>query len=492
MKQKILVRSLIAAGVMAVGAGISANFDLSVFPQALAASTYATAPRTSAQPMSAQPATAAVLPDFTGIVAQNGPAVVNISVTDKPEKVAYAPAMPKVDPNNPFYQFFRQFGQQMPQAQTPTHALGSGFIVSPDGIILTNAHVVEGASNVTVKLTDRREFKAKVIGEDKPSDIAVLKIDATNLPTVKLDRLNDVKVGEWVVAIGAPFGFDNSATAGIVSAKSRTLPGDTYVPFLQTDVAVNPGNSGGPLFNAKGEVVGINSQIYSDSGGYEGLSFAIPINVALNVESQLLQHGSVTRGRLGVGIQDVNQALADSFGLKTPAGALVSSVAKHSAAAKAGLKPGDVILSYNDTHIASSSQLPLLVANTAPGTVAKLEVMRKGEPRQINVTVGQLKNVKVASADADGQSQGRLGVVVRPLTAHEQKQAGVSGGLIVENAAGPAANAGIQPGDMILSFNGTPIKSQKQLHQLLAKAGKHVALLVQRDSTKIFVPVDLG
>ncbi|HUW37397.1 MAG TPA: Do family serine endopeptidase [Rhodocyclaceae bacterium] len=487
MKQKIVVRSLIAAGVIAVGAGVAAKYDPSVFPQALAEGNYATAVRTSAQP-----APAMALPDFSGIVAQYGPAVVNVSVIEKAEKVAYAPAMPQLDPNNPFYQFFRQFQGQTPHPETPTHALGSGFIVSPDGIILTNAHVVNGAANVTVKLTDGREFHAKVIGMDKPSDIAVLKIDAKNLPTVKLDRANDVKVGQWVVAIGAPFGFENSATAGIVSAKSRTLPGDTYVPFLQTDVAVNPGNSGGPLFNAKGEVVGINSQIYSSDGGYEGLSFAIPIKVALNVENQLLQHGSVTRGRLGVGIQDVNQGLADSFGLKAPGGALVSSVEKDSPAAKAGLKDGDVILRYDGKDIATSSQLPLLIANTAPGTVARLQVMRKGETRQIDVTVGRLNDVKLASADVNGHSQGRLGVVVRPLTAGEQQQAGVSGGLIVENAAGPAANAGIQPGDMILSFNDTPIKSREQFKQLLAKAGKHVALLVQRDNKTIYVPVDLG
>ena len=327
---------------------------------------------------------------------------------------------------------------------------------------------------------------------DKPSDVAVLKIDATNLPTVKLDPADDVKVGEWVVAIGSPFGFENSATSGIVSAKSRTLPGDSYVPFIQTDVAVNPGNSGGPLFNTKGEVVGINSQIFTHTGGYQGLSFAIPINVALHVKDQLVEHGSVTRGRLGVTIQDVNQALADSFGLKKPAGALVSAVEKGSAAAKAGIEPGDVILRYNEKDITSSSQLPVLVADTAPGATAKLEVMRKGETRHIDVTVGRLKNAKVASADVAGQDHGRLGVVVRPLGPDEQKQAGVSGGLIVENATGPAANAGIQPGDMILSLNGTPVKSPEQLKQLIAKAGKHVALLVQRDEAKIFVPVDLG
>ena len=483
MKQKMLVRSLIAAGVVAAGVGGLGMYGTSVFAHAVAAGTSAPAVTAGAQP--------AGLSDFTGIVAQNGPAVVNISVTDNVEKVADAPGMQEIDPNNPFYQFFRQFGMPVPQEQMPTHAEGSGFIVSPDGIILTNAHVVNDASSVTVKLTDRREFKAKVIGVDKPSDVAVLKINAENLPTVKLDPADDVKVGEWVVAIGSPFGFENSVTAGIVSAKSRTLPDESYVPFLQTDVAVNPGNSGGPLFNAKGQVVGINSQIYSSNGGYQGLSFAIPIGVVLHVEDQLLQHGSVTRGQLGVTIQDVNQSLADSFGLKKPAGALISSVDKDGAAAGAGLKAGDVILRYNGTDIKSSSRLPLLVADTAPGTTVKLEVMRNGETRHIDVTVGAAKGTKVASADVAGHDHGRLGVVVRPLNPDEQKQAGV-GGVIVEDASGPAASAGIQTGDMILSLNGTPVSTPAQLKQLTAKAGKHVALLVQRDNARIFVPLDLG
>lgn len=487
LQKKTLVRGLIAAGVIAVGAGGIATYEPSFISHAMAAG----APAPTAM-MSARPAMAAALPDFTGIVAQNGPAVVNISVTNKAEKGADISSMPNFDPNDPFFQFFRQFRGQIPQGEIPTHGLGSGFIVSTDGTIITNAHVVDGATNVTVKLTDKREFKAKVIGVDKPSDVAVLKIDAKNLPTVKLDPADDVKVGEWVVAIGSPFGFDNSATSGIVSAKSRALPGDSYIPFIQTDVAVNPGNSGGPLFNMKGEVIGINSQIYSHSGGYQGLSFAIPVNVVLHVKDQLLQHGVVTRGRLGVTIQDVNQALADSFGLKQPAGALVSSVEKDSAAAKAGIEPGDVILRYNNQEIASSSQLPLLVADTAPGTTARLEVMRNGETRHIDMTVGQFKNAKVASADVTGQPQGRLGVSVRPLNPDEQKQAGVTGGLIVENATGPAANAGIQPGDMILSLNGTLIKSAAQFKELLAKVGKHVAILVQRDESKIFVPVDLS
>ncbi len=487
MKQKFLVRNLIAVGIIAAGAGAFAKYDLSVFSPAVAAS----APAAGVM-AGAQSGASAALPDFTGIVAQNGRAVVNISVTGDMKQVADVPEMPQMDPDNPLFQFFRQFQVPMPQGGMPAHALGSGFIVSPDGVILTNAHVVDGASNVVVKLTDKREFKAKVIGVDKPSDVAVLKIDASNLPTVKLDPADDVKVGEWVVAIGSPFGFDNSVTAGIVSGKSRTLPDSTYVPFIQTDVAVNPGNSGGPLFNTKGEVIGINSQIYTRSGGYQGLSFAIPIDVVLHVKDQLLQHGRVTRGRLGVTIQDVNQALADSFGLNKPAGALVSSVDKDGAAAKAGIEPGDVILSYNQKDITNSSQLPALVADTAPGARAKLEVMRNGKTRRIDVTVGASRNSKVATADAADRGHGRLGVAVRPLSPDERKQAAVSGGVVVEDAAGAAADAGIQPGDLILSFNGTPVKSPAQLKQLVAKAGKHVALLVQRDEGRIFVPIDLG
>jgi serine protease Do len=441
--------------------------------------------------VSAQPGARVAVPDFTAIVEQNGAAVVNISVTGKGEKIA-AEDMPQLDRNDPFYEFFRQFRGQMPREQGPTHGLGSGFIVRADGIILTNAHVVADATDVIVKLTDKREFKAKVIGIDRPSDVAVIKIEADNLPVVKLDRADDVKVGEWVLAIGSPFGFDNSVTSGIVSAKARALPGDTYVPFIQTDVAVNPGNSGGPLFNMKGEVIGINSQIYSRSGGYQGVSFAVPIDVALKVQDQLLQHGRVTRGRLGVGIQDVNQALAESFGLKKNAGALVGSVENDSPAAKAGLMPGDVIVRFNDKEITSSSELPVLVSNTAPGSVAKLDVMRKGETKRIDVTVGELKNAKTAAADVTGEEPGRLGVAVRELTRDEQKEVGVTGGLVVENARGAAAKAGIQPGDVILSVNDTPVKNVRELQSLIAKAGKRIALLVQREDAKIYVPVELG
>jgi serine protease Do len=484
-KLEILVGGLMAAGAVVAALG---NYER------LYASPIAQSHATAALAMPAgQPAMpAAALPDFTGIVARNGPAVVNISVTGSADGGRDFPAPRNLDPDSPFYQFFHQFEFPGPRAQVPTHATGSGFIVDSHGIILTNAHVVDGAKDVTVKLTDKREFNAKVVGADKASDVAVLRIDARNLPTVKLDSADDVKVGQWVVAIGSPYGFENSATAGIVSANARALGDGSYVPFIQTDVAVNPGNSGGPLFNANGEVVGINSQIYTSTGGYEGISFAIPIKVALNVKEQLAAHGRVSHGQLGVTIQDVNQGLADSFGLKSPMGALVSSVRKDSPAAKAGLQPGDVILRFNDQDIMNSVQLPMLVADTPPGTRARLDVMRKGETRHMDITVGKMENVAMASSGDGGQDHGRLGMAVRPLTSDEREQAGASGGVIVEDATGPAAEAGIRAGDVILSLNGTPVKSPERLQQLAAQAGKHVALLVQRGDSKVFVPVDLG
>jgi serine protease Do len=486
MKQTMIFRSLIVAGVIS-GATLGGYIAHNSVPVQSAIAAGAPA---SSVAVNAQPGARVAVPDFTSIVEENGAAVVNISVTGKGEKSAAAEAQ-GLDPNDPFSEFFRQFRGQMPREQGPTHGLGSGFIVRADGVILTNAHVVAEATEVIVKLTDKREFKAKVLGIDKPSDVAVIKIDANNLPVVKLDRADDVRVGEWVLAIGSPFGFDNSVTSGIVSAKARALPGDNYVPFIQTDVAVNPGNSGGPLFNMKGEVIGINSQIYSRSGGYQGLSFAVPIDVALKVQDQLLQHGRVTRGRLGVGIQDVNQALADSFGLKKPAGALVSSVENDSPAARAGLQAGDVIVRYNGIEVATSVQLPALVSNTAPGGVARLDIVRKGENRQLEVTIGELKSEKVAVADSAVAERGRLGVAVRPLSPEEKRQVG-AGGLVVENATGAAATAGIQPGDVILSVNNTPVSNVEQLKQLIAKAGKRIAILVQREDAKMYVPVDLG
>ena len=295
-----------------------------------------------------------------------------------------------------------------------------------------------------------------------------------------------------MLAIGSPFGFESSASAGIVSANARSLPDGSYVPFIQTDVAVNPGNSGGPLFNMAGEVIGINSQIYSRSGGYQGLSFAIPIEVAMNVERQIVAHGKVQRGRLGVGIQEVNQSLADSFGLKKPAGALVGSVEKDSPAAKAGLEPGDVILAINGKDIGASNELPAIVSSMSPGESARLQVWRKGGARQLEVQVGKFDDEKLAAGDAPEAAKGRLGVTLRPLTPDEQRRAEVNGGVVVQNVAGAAAKAGIQPGDIVLSVNGEAITSTEQLRSLVTKAEKRIAVLVDRGNARIFIPVELG
>ena len=384
------------------------------------------------------------------------------------------------------------FPFMQPGQGAPMRGEGSGFIVSTDGIILTNAHVVDDAQKVTVKLTDRREFEARVIGSDAKSDVAVLKIDAQNLPVIKLGDPQTLQVGEWVVAIGSPFGLENSVTAGIVSAKGRSLPDDTYVPFIQTDVAVNPGNSGGPLFNLRGEVVGINSQIYSRSGGYQGLSFAIPIDVALNVSKQLQTQGHVTRGKLGVGIQDVDQALAESFGLEVPRGALVASVEKGGPAEKAGLREGDVILQFDGQVIESAGQLPSAVAATDPGKAVALQIWREQATREVKVKLGQTTDDNAVAANFDGTNAGRLGVMVRPLSAEEKQQADLSDGLVVENVDGAAAEAGVRPGDIVLSANGSPVKSVEQLRSVVSGSKSHVALLVQRGDARVFVPVELG
>ncbi|ATE59745.1 DegQ family serine endoprotease [Thauera sinica] len=455
-----------------------------------AAPAFAAAPAgaaTAAPPLS--------LPDFGSIVERYGPAVVNISVegTVKASARTQSP-FGNIDPDDPFYDFLRRFGPQfqVPQGEQIKRGMGSGFIVSPGGVILTNAHVVEDANQVTVKLTDKREFKAKVLGVDKPTDIAVLKIDAHDLPTVPLGDPAQTKVGDWVLAIGSPFGFENSVTAGIVSAKSRSLPDEGYVPFIQTDVAINPGNSGGPLLNLKGEVVGINSQIYSRSGGYQGLSFAIPINVAAQIKDQLLAHGKVTRGRLGVAIQDVNQGLAESFGLDAARGALVSRVEADSPAARAGLEAGDVILKFDGEAVASSAELPSRVAAVKPGKPVALEVWHKGKTRSLTVTVDEMKTAEAAGEDAASPDRGRLGVAVRPLSPQERQQAEAQGGLLVLDAGGPAARAGIEGGDVILAVNGRPVASADELRKQVAGAGKHVALLIQRNEARIFVPIELG
>jgi len=404
--------------------------------------------------------------------------------------------MPQLDPDDPFYEFFKRFQgpmpRQMPRGAVPQHALGSGFIISADGTILTNAHVVAGAKEVTVKLTDRREFKAKIIGVDRATDVAVIKIDAKDLPTVVIGNPDEVKPGQWVLAIGSPFGMENTVTSGIISAKYRALPDENYVPFIQTDVAVNPGNSGGPLLNTKGEVIGMNSQIYSHTGSYEGLSFAIPIDVAMKVKDQLAKYGKVERGRIGVTIQSLNQDLAKSFGLATPDGALISGVEKDSPAAKAGLKVGDVILKFNGQPIAESTQLPSRVADVKPGSSVKLEIWRKGGTEEVTVTLGAVKDGQLASNERGAKPQGKLGVAVRPLTPDEREQSGMTEGLLVENADGPAARAGIQAGDVLLSLNGTALNSAEQLRSLVSKSGKNIALLVQRGEARMFIPVEVG
>jgi serine protease Do len=379
-----------------------------------------------------------------------------------------------------------------PQQPTPTRGQGSGFIVSADGYILTNAHVVENADQVTVRLTDRREYTAKVVGSDKQSDVALLKVDAKNLPTVKLGDSRKANVGEWVVAIGSPFGFENSVTAGIVSAKARSLPDSNYTPFIQTDVAVNPGNSGGPLFNLAGEVIGINSQIYSRTGSFSGISFAIPVEVALKVKDQLQKTGKVTRGRLGVTVQDVNAALAESFGLDRARGALVSSVDAKGPAEKAGMLPGDIILKFDGNPIERSSDLPMLVADATLGKDAAVEVWRKGAAKTLHVaTTEGSKPERTAKNDAAEAPQGRLGLAVRPLTREEQSE-NRRGGLVVEQVGGAAQRAGVQPGDLVLALNGTAVTTPEQLREQVAKSGKRAALLIQRDERQLFVPVELG
>ena len=496
MNQNTLKKSSAAAFVCVALAGAYAHFGPHWLAHAQEPSQEPVVPAPSVvQPITS--AAAVVAPtDFSGIVERYGPAVVNISVTGKTQPVLSGFSMPeRGDPRDPFQDFFRRFGPQFPQVPQEgqlTHGQGSGFIVSPDGLLLTNAHVVDGAQEVIVKLTDRREFKAKVLGTDKQTDVAVLRIDAKDLPAVKLGNPGTTRVGEPVLAIGSPFGFENTVTAGIVSAKSRALPNDTYVPFIQTDVAVNPGNSGGPLFNLKGEVIGINSQIYSRNGGYQGLSFAIPIDVASRIQAQLVSNGKVTRGRLGVTIQDLNQSLADSFGLKKTQGALVSAVEPDSPADRAGIKAGDVIVKLDEQAINQSADLPAQVAAVKPGTVARLGIIREGASKVLPVTVGEFASKSVAKNDEPANEHSRLGVSVRQLAKEEQSQIGVPNGVLVEEVQGPAARAGIQQGDVIVSVNGVAVSSVDQLQKLVRKAGKNVALLVQRESSRIFVPVELG
>ncbi len=494
MRPNLLVGALVAAGVIGTGTAAYKGYIDAPFARANAASAAATTATAVATPAANPAATTLPLTGFTELVKRYGPAVVNVSVEGTRRVSADMPQIPGLE-DSPLRDFFRDFqgrNPQQPRGEQPMRGLGSGFIVSDDGYILTNAHVVDSADTVTVRLTDRREFKAKVIGKDKQTDIAVLKIDANRLPTVKLGKSVEANVGEWVAAIGSPFGFENSVSAGIVSAKGRSLPDSSYVNFIQTDVAVNPGNSGGPLFNLAGEVIGINSQIYSRSGGFQGISFAIPIEVALNVKDQLVKHGKVTRGRIGITVQDVNATLAESFGLDRPRGALVSAVESGGAGEKGGLQVGDIILKYGDKAIDRSADLPILVADTPAGRASAVEVWRSRGAKVLTIAPSAGKDEKVAVADTDKVAHGRLGVAVRPLAPDERRENAGKGGLVVEQVSGAAARAGIQRGDVLLSFNGTPLKSAEDLRTLVGKAGRSAALLVQRENAQLFVPVELG
>ncbi|MCL2657170.1 MAG: DegQ family serine endoprotease [Betaproteobacteria bacterium] len=489
-----LSRSLVVAGVAAVaftgclkeGSGVSTSHASSAPAASVAATVVA--------PPSARPA----LPDFSALVEAVGPAVVNISVTSVQKAVGESPFA-----DDPFYDFLRRFGIPAPgmpgggggggNAQPRiTQGIGSGFIISPDGYVLTNAHVVADASEVTVRLTDKREFKAKVVGVDRRTDVALIKIDAKDLPNVKMGDAERAKVGEWVVAVGSPFGFENTVTAGIISAKSRRLPDETYVPFIQTDVAINPGNSGGPLFNLNGEVIGINSQIFSRSGGFQGISFAIPIDVAIKVKDQLQQHGKVSRGRLGVQIQGMDDDLAQTFGLDKAKGALVASLEpSNGPAAKAGIEAGDVILSVDGQAVGESADLPRLIGEHRPGDKVKLEIWRNRATREITVTLDEMPGEKGVAQAIDSKPGGKLGVSVRELTAQEASQLNVPGGLVIENVAGAAAQAGLQAGDVILAVNNHRVGNIAEMKQRIDSAGERFSLLIQRGQNRLFVPIRL-
>ncbi|MBX3621174.1 MAG: Do family serine endopeptidase [Rhizobacter sp.] len=512
MKLNPLNATLVAAGVLAMGtAGAfslkplwpgkqdAAPTTQSAPTQVAAAPTAATTAAAVMAPVAPVP-TQTVVPNYRAIFAQAGPAVVGVTVSGVHKLSAdeQQQGLPPGMENDPFFQFFRGLpGMQGPRGRggvpsQPFRGQGSGFIISPDGLILTNAHVVREAKDVTVKLSDRREFSAKVLGADPTTDIAVLRIDAKDLPTVRLGDPKQLEVGDPVMAVGAPFGFEQTATQGIVSAKGRSLPGDSVVPFIQTDAAVNPGNSGGPLFDGSGAVVGINAQIYSQSGGYQGLAFAIPIDVALKVKDQIVATGHATHGRLGVMVQDVNQALAESFGMKRPDGALVASVSRNSAAAKAGLKPGDVITEVNGEPIIRSGSLSSRIGMASPGDKVKLKVWRDRKSIDIEAKLGGAEDKSTQTASDEATDHGQLGLALRPLTQSERKQVESGNGLVVEDVSGPAARAGIEPGDVLVAINGKPVTSVDQVKSLMAGKPKSVALLVERDGERIFVPVNLG
>jgi serine protease Do len=491
---KPLAAALLAAGLLSTGtAGAWGLLDyFRDKPQATAALPAAAAPAAAAVATVA-PVPAGAAPNFRAIVQANAPAVVGVTVEGS-RKVA-GQEMPGL-PDDPFFQFFRGMPGwprgQGPQGSQPFRGQGSGFIVGADGVVLTNAHVVRDAKEVTVKLSDRREFRAKVLGSDPVTDVAVLKLDARDLPTVALGDPRQLEVGDYVLAIGAPYGLEQSATQGIVSAKGRSLPGDSFVPFIQTDAAVNPGNSGGPLFDANGRVIGINAQIYSQSGGFQGLAFAIPIDVALRVKDQIVQHGRVDHARMGVTLQDLTQPLAESFGLPRPDGALVASVAGGSAAEKAALKPGDVITQIDGQPVRTAGDVSARVGAALPGDKLRLSVWRGKAARDVQVTLGKAGNDVAAGDAADEGQPGSLGLAVRPLSPGEKRQIDADHGLLVQQVSGAAARAGVRPGDIVLALNGQPVTGVEQIRRALEAKPKHVALLIQRDDQRIFVPVNLG
>jgi serine protease Do len=484
MSRRISTRALaLAALVAALAVGIS-QFDPPTPVTSIARATGWTDPSAAPKPPGA-PVTG---PDFSAIVERYSPAVVNVAVEGSGKPAPQEGPRPQgLTPGEP-----PRLGPPDHPPDQPVFGLGSGFIIASDGVILTSAHVVAEASTVTVRLSDQREFAARVVGLDRPSDVAVLKIDARDLPTVAIGDVSRLRVGAWVLAIGSPYGFDSTATAGIVSATTRSLPNQAYVPFIQTDVPVNPGNSGGPLFNAAGEVIGINSQIFTGTGGFQGLSFAVPIDVAMKVGKQLAAGTSIRRGWLGAAVQEVTQPLAEAFGLPGPGGALVSSVDKDGPAAKAGLQSGDVILKVDGASLARSADLPPRIADAAPGSQVTFDVWRQHQMHRIGVDIGELKADPPAAPKPPAKGPGKLGLLVRPLSPQEAKGLGESSGLLVQTVSGPAAQAGLQPGDIILAFNDEPVTSAEQLRSLADKGHHHVALLVRRDGAKLFLPLDLG
>ncbi|MCC6473967.1 MAG: DegQ family serine endoprotease [Burkholderiales bacterium] len=446
------------------------------------------------------------LPDFTDLVEMQGASVVNISTISE-RRAGAGPQAPGLGENDPFYEFFRRFipqppspGQGQPPRDLESRSLGSGFVISSDGYVLTNAHVVNNADEIRVKLNDKREFKARVIGADTRTDLALLKIEAGGLQAVRFGDPSKLKVGEWVLAIGSPFGFDNTVTAGIVSAKGRSLPQENFVPFIQTDVAINPGNSGGPLFNMRGEVVGINSQIYSRTGGFMGLSFAIPIDVAMSVQSQLRVSGRVQRGRIGVVIQEVSRELAESFGLGKPAGALVNAVEKGGPAEKAGVRVGDIITRFDGKVVESSSDLPRMVGGTMPGSRASMELWRSGGTRSITVEVGELPEDRVATSRVPGrgsapaQAANRLGLVVSDLSAQQRRELKLEGGVVIDDVR-QNVRADLRRGDVILAVSSrgqtTELRSAEQFNKLLSQLDRDttITLQIRRGESNLFVTV---